>query len=327
MQCLTFSTDTLPRERRLPLFRSGATDYLVHAVGDPLDFGVSWRLLVLGELNIVEAQVTPVRYERTPAMIEEDGKDRISILYVLKGEATGSMAGEPVHAAAGDALIWDLTCPFDSTCASNSVCRIVNVPRYLIEEVLPQPRFAGRIAASPALALAFDQIGYFLDDATAIAPEGAAFHARAIRDLLVMAALPACRSTDVGGAVPLFLRVVELIDADLRAEADEVSLAERLTVPVEAVAAVLDRFGGASTLVERRRLLAAYRRLSDRVDMSSVTTIAADCGFASLARFSRRFRQVFGCSPREVRLHGQGTLPNWAGGYHVGSNYGPLIAA
>ena len=327
MQVLSFGTDAVPPADRLTLFRRGATDYQVDAIGDPLAFSVNWRLLALGEINIVDARISPVRYVRTPAQIESDGMDRVSVLYLHEGRVTGTVDGEPADIRPGDAIIVDLTRPIDVTCAPNSYT-LLTIPRYLIEEVLPKPHFAGTVAASAALALAFEQVAYLLDHADAIADESAIFHARAVRDMAAVAVLPAYRTTQaIDASAPLLRQVCEIIDADLLDAPDEAAIARRLGTSSGAVRDVLYRVGGIGQLVERRRLLAAYRQLSDPSQSDSISDIAVRCGFANLPGFSRRFRQTFHCAPRDVRTQRLGRLPRWAGAYHVESHYGALMAA
>lgn len=328
MQALSFGTDAVPPADRLTLFRRGATDYQVDAIGDPLAFGVNWRLLALGEINIVESRISPVRYVRTLAQIESDGKDRVSLLYLRDGHVTGTVDGEPADIEPGDAVIFDLTRPLDVTTCEPSSYTILTIPRYLLEEVLPKPHFAGTVAASPALALAFEQVAYLLDQADLIPDESAIFHARAVRDMAAVAVLPAYRTTQaIDPSAPLLRQVCEIIDANLIDAPDEVVIARCLDIPSAKVRDVLDRAGGIDELVERRRLLAAYRQLSDPAQSDRISDIAVRCGFASLPGFSRRFRQTFHCAPRDVRTQRLGRLPRWAGAYHVESHYGALLAA
>jgi AraC-like DNA-binding protein len=326
-QILQFTTDVAPPEQRLALFRAGAVDYVVDAVDDPLDFSVAWRLLVLGEINIVDSVVTPVRYRRSPEMIEQDGKDRISILYVLSGGAAGYVDDVWVEAGPGDALIFDLLRTLDVTSGSTTRYLIVTLPRHLVEEVLPQAHFDGRIAASDRLRLAFDQIAYLIERAAELEEESIPHHVRAVRDLLAIALMPGYRSFDRNDpGAPLLRRISDVIDEVLAADHTIQSLARALDEPGIEIGALLDRFGGLDKVVERRRLLAAYRRLSDPSDHAQVGTIADACGFSSRAEFGRRFREVFGCTPRDLRTQHAGQLPQWAGAYRVPENYGSLLS-
>lgn len=103
-------------------------------------------------------------------------------------------------------------------------------------------------------------------------------------------------------------------------------IAQQLAVPTTVVRNTADRFGGLDALVERRRLLAAYRLLRNPDETASIAAIAWRCGFSDPSRFSHRFRQVFSASPTDLRRFRHGTLPKWAGAYHAEKDYGPLIS-
>jgi AraC-like DNA-binding protein len=65
--------------------------------------------------------------------------------------------------------------------------------------------------------------------------------------------------------------------------------------------AVNQRYGASVTeVINRYRLTEARQRLRDD-PLDSITTIAFDVGFNSIATFNRVFRQQVGCTPREYR--------------------------
>lgn len=59
--------------------------------------------------------------------------------------------------------------------------------------------------------------------------------------------------------------------------------------------------GGVAAFIQRRRLERAYAALTDPRDGRRISEIAYQHGFVSKAHFSRAFRRVFGCSPRDAR--------------------------
>ncbi len=59
--------------------------------------------------------------------------------------------------------------------------------------------------------------------------------------------------------------------------------------------------GGVMSYIQRRRLAEARRRLSNRRNSQTVTSMAHELGFADLSSFSRAFRAMFGVSPGEMR--------------------------
>jgi AraC-like DNA-binding protein len=327
MQLLSFDSGMVPAERRLATFQAGATDFMIQAVDGPENFAVSWHLLPLAEVNLVECAISPARYARTPAQIEADGQDRLAVLRMIEGAAGGTYDGVRVDIGSGDAMIWDLTRPFDIGADRPARYNIVTMPRYFVAEVLPSPRFACVLRNGPALQLAFDHVRRMIAHADQIPEESGLFQARAVRDLMAMAMLPAYDG--MGGDRrdgPVLNRICDAIDAQPGRLHSMEEIAVLIGHSAEGVRAAVGRVGGLDLLVERRRLLAAYRRLGDPERSEPIGRIAEACGFPDPADFSRRFRQAFHCSPRDLRNFQLGRLPWWAGGYHVESNYGALLA-
>ncbi|RYF40435.1 MAG: AraC family transcriptional regulator [Cytophagaceae bacterium] len=128
-------------------------------------------------------------------------------------------------------------------------------------------------------------------------------------------------------SVPLFLRMCRLIDAQPDRNFDEAEIAVELHADMAAVRAVTMVCGSLDELVERRRLLAAYRLLCDPSEAAPIATIAWRCGFRSTSRFNRVFRDVFHATPKDLRRFRRANLPKWAGAYHVERKYGALISS
>jgi AraC-like DNA-binding protein len=60
--------------------------------------------------------------------------------------------------------------------------------------------------------------------------------------------------------------------------------------------------GGVALCIQRERLAAAHRALSNPADLRSICDIADSVGLFDPSSFSRMFRRSFGVSPRELRL-------------------------
>ncbi|MGK7863048.1 helix-turn-helix domain-containing protein, partial [Falsiroseomonas sp. E2-1-a4] len=60
--------------------------------------------------------------------------------------------------------------------------------------------------------------------------------------------------------------------------------------------------GGVALFIQRERLNAAYRALTDPNDARSICRIAEASGLFDASSFSRMFRRTFGFSPRELRM-------------------------
>lgn len=329
MNVLEFDSALVPSSQRLAAFRQAAADFTVDALGEASEFRARWRLLKLGDLNVLRSSVTPVHYRRDLAMIEADGQDRVAIHCYLRGECTGLLDGSAVQVGPGAATVWDLARTIDMRCDAGLETIIVTMPRYLMDDVFAVPSYACVVPASAALALAVDQAVHMLARPETIADQSAVHVGRAVRDLFALAVLPILQRSagrdDDAGQSP-YHRLCHVIDADLARDWTVAGCADLLASSPEAIRGVVEPVGGLDVLVERRRLLASYRMLSDVNETAPVSMIAWRCGFSDVARFNRRFRTTFGASPGEIRTRPKDFLPDWAGAYRVEASYRRFLA-
>lgn len=327
MDVVRFNVAALPPEHRLAAFAAGAKDFQVAAAGDPAHFSTEWHLLKLGDVNAIHSHISPISYRRTRAMIEADGEDRVAVHCYLAGASAGTLDGQPVAVVPGGAMVWDLASPLDVAAETPLEVLIVTLPRHLLTEVLPLASYSCALPPSPELALVTAQIRFMFEHAADLPEDGAAYIGRALRDLVVVAMLPVLGGPDVAEDwvdMPLFRRVCDVIDEDPGRDLTESEVAEQLDVDVDLLLRTADRFGGWPLVVERRRLLSAYRLLCDPSEAAPVSSIAWRCGFDDVSRFHRRFRDVFHASPGRLRQYRYGHLPRWAGAYHIESQYDRL---
>ncbi len=324
-----FDTDRLPANQRLAAFQAGAVDFKVDAIGDPDAFWVRWHLLRLGDVNAVRSTTSLIHYRRTAEMIETDGQDRVAVLCFLQGSARGSLNDKAVVCEAGAAMVWDMTETIDIRTDGPSETAIITLPRFLLREVMPVVSLSAMLPPSPALALAAEQLCGMIADAGQLEEASGPFLGRALRDLFAVAMLPSYpayheMSQDDG---PLLRQLRDIVDENLAATITLPRLAVLTGRSLAEVQDTVEPAGGLARLVEQRRLLAAYRLLSDPAEVAPISTIAEQCGFPDLPRFSRRFRDTFQTTASDLRRRPFRNLPRWAGAYHVESNYSALMAA
>jgi AraC-like DNA-binding protein len=323
---LHFDTGVLPAEQRLPIFAASSPSYTIEAVGDPLAFSAQCVAARIGEVNVMRARISPVRYRRTPAQIERDGEDRLVLFYILAGRSAGTIDGRPVAVGPGEAMIWDLSRPLDITSLDGVDTEAITLPRFMVEEVMPGASVGGPLTASPAMAMVVAHLRFLLDHAGEMPAATLPFQARALRDMVVTAHYPTARTrTGDDRTVPMLQRLFGRIDRQPGANWDIAALAAAVGGTVPTLCALLDRFGGVEAVVERRRLLAAYRMLCDPAENANISVIAARCGFTNMPRFSRQFHAAFRTSARDLRTHHRAELPTWAGAYHLDRAYAAIM--
>lgn len=328
MTLLHFDTDVLPAEQRHPVFAASSPCYRIDPVGDPLAFSARCVATRIGEVNVMRASISPVRYRRLPEQIERDGEDRLVLFHTLSGRSTGTIDGHPVAIGPGEAMIWDLSRPLDVTSLDGVHTEAITLPRFMIDEVMPGATLCGPLTASPVLSIMVAHLRFLLDHADDLPAATLPFQARALRDMVVTAHYPTVRTrTGDDRTVPLLQRLFARIDRHPGATWDIAALAAAVGSTAPALSALLDRFGGVEAVVERRRLLAAYRMLSDPAENANISVIAARCGFTNMPRFSRQFHAAFRTSPRDLRTHHRAELPSWAGAYHLDRAYAAILLA
>lgn len=328
MTVMHFDTGVLPPRERLARFAAASSSYRIEALGDPDDFEARCSAWRLGDVNVMRARISPVRYHRPAEQIDVDGEDRLVVFHHVAGRSHGTLDGRRIRIGAGEAMIWDLTRPLDIRTTTGIDVEVVTLPRFLVEEVLPGATMCGLLGASPALALLVAHLRFLLCWAGNLPEETRAFQGRALRDMVVAAHYPtALAHTRDEHAVPLMQRLFECIDHAPAAAWTVPMIAVSLGSTPALIEALLDRFGGMDALLERRRLLAAYRMLCNTTESASISVIAARCGFTNMPRFSRRFHATFRTSARDLRVHHRADLPEWAGGHHLDRAFAALMTA
>lgn len=103
---------------------------------------------------------------------------------------------------------------------------------------------------------------------------------------------------------PRLARVLALIDARAEGDLDLATVAASAGLGPEGFCRWFRRHTGLGFVAYRNavRVSRAQRLLTETRD--SITAIAFACGFGSLANFNRRFREVTGTTPRQVRRGG-----------------------
>ncbi|MCC8937575.1 helix-turn-helix transcriptional regulator [Bradyrhizobium sp. Arg68] len=139
-------------------------------------------------------------------------------------------------------------------------------------------------------------------------PELAAAFADHVCDLLALALGPTRDAAEQARTRGLPAARLQAIKDDMAAnlrwpELSVHGIAARHGVSVRYVQQIFEESGLTFTAyLTEQRLTAAYKALRRRAPVDvPVSTIAFDCGFASVAHFNRLFRRRFGCTPSDVR--------------------------
>ncbi|TCO44506.1 AraC family transcriptional regulator of arabinose operon [Kribbella antiqua] len=168
--------------------------------------------------------------------------------------------------------------------------------------LLDWPEVASGILQLRPAAPAAERIASRLRDAVrhqhSVLPQGEQLSANALEAALLWCDTQNPKAVRIDDRL---LRVIELIDQDLKAQLDVPGLARAVNLSVSRFAHLFREQLGVSPrqFVERRRLDAACRLLE--LTRRSIASIAAEVGYPDPLYFSTRFRRHTGTSPTAYR--------------------------
>ena len=278
----------------------------------PRDVDFRGRITTRGDGPVVVSLVDTVAQsvDRTRNLIRQDDAEVVLISCQIDGEGVIAQNGRSAHLKPGDFALYDSTRPYTLHFESRFRQLVLHLPRDVLRRRLgPIRALTARHFRSdqPELSIAST---YFRGLGAALS----ALDARAVENFgtiaLDLLALGLERDLDQAG-----LTQPRPADA-LREQARQI-MARRyhepdLSTPEIARAMKIsprrlqEVFAEAATTpmeeLWRRRLEASRRLLADPRQMgTSITDIAYRCGFSDSAQFSRRFRDCYHATPRQLR--------------------------
>ena len=256
-----------------------------------------------GSALVLEFEMSAARHLRTAERARRDGLDMIWVQLAQTGGFVGASPGRSTTAGPKAAALCDFSVSVEQHSAVSSGSALL-IPREAFDGEDPRV-LHGAAVTGGRYGLLHDYVRWLRSHAARSRVRDGDATTRAIA--LVAAACfgsPAPFGADVAGELgPIALQracsfiAERLAEPDLRtadiAHASGVSRATlyRLCAPA----------GGVVELVWSMRLDAVRQALSDPQRPGRIAEIAAAYGFVSPQHFSRRFRQTYGFSPRNLR--------------------------
>lgn len=275
----------------------------------PEPFRGSIRHVAADDVHFSIVSATEHAVTRTPELVA--GDDRRFYKLGVQLEGTGLLVQEHRETLLqpGSIAIYSTDRPYSLMFDGDSRTFVMMFPSRLLD--LPH-RAIGELTATPLGAAGGmgDLVGTFLSNLAGrldliAGPTGE----RLARNAVDMAAAMLSNELAVGRVElspreRLFAEITRFIDANLGGPGlDPATIAAAHFISPRYLHALFhDHDTTVSTWVRRRRLEECRRRLADPAfDDRSISSVAADWGFADAAHFSRAFRAEFDCSPRDVR--------------------------
>lgn len=317
MQRKTVSTDGVPRELRIAFWNAAAAEALAEQSVQPADPGSFRGRMVcadVGALRLVEFSSAAIRVQRSQAHIARTKTAQYLLRLQLAGESLSTQSGRDAHLRVGDFTLCDVTRPYSVECGRGAKVLTLRVDRAQLLRYVACPEALVHRPVSGAHGpgvLTSRLLREFWACSAEVSSSGAASRlSQFLLELLACAYAhaPAAQASREPPGQVLRARAMAFIDAHLcDPELDPGHIALALGVSKRYVHQLFSGQGqSVSCYIQRRRLEKARHALGDPCRaVRSITDVALEFGFKTLAHFSRCFAEEFGQGPREYRAqHG-----------------------
>jgi AraC-like DNA-binding protein len=310
---VNFSTDHLPERDRVSYWREHYGKVMLRVDLEPardMAFEAQMSSMTLPALQLMEASASPMTITRSGEFLA-DGNDDIIVAINRTGSAVVSSCGQQQSLRPHEAIILSgaEAASFDRTTLGRSFT--LRVPRPIVESAVPNidDRLMRPISGDrDALKLLESYTGWILSAGASVDSQLLNLSALHVHDLLALAIGPTPDFAETARTRGLRAARLKLAKAYIVAHSDRrdisiASVAASLNVTPRYVQRLFEMAGTTfSEFLSGQRLARAYRLLRDPTfSRIAISTIAYDVGFGDLSYFNRRFRRLYGFTPRDVR--------------------------
>jgi AraC-like DNA-binding protein len=310
---VSFSTDGMPERERIAYWREHYARVMLRVDLEPardVAFEAQMSSMTLPGLQLLASSMSPMAIKRSGEFLS-DGNDDLIFAINRGGSATVFSRGQQQDLRAHEAVLISgaEAASFHRTALGQSFT--LRVPRSLFEASVPnvEDRLMQPIAGDRrALQLLERYVGWIFGAAGSVDPQLLNLSIRHVQDLLMLAIGPTADFAETARtrglkAARLKLAKSYIVAHSHRRDISVASVAASLNVTPRYVQLLFEMAGTTfSEFLTGQRLARAYQRLRDPdFSRAAISTIAYDVGFGDLSYFNRRFRRLYGFTPRDVR--------------------------
>jgi AraC-like DNA-binding protein len=308
-----FSTDFIPEQDRIPFWREHYGHVMLRVDLEParnMAFEACITSLALPGLQLMEASSSPAKISRSGQYLA-DGNDDVVLAINRTGSVIIESGGREQSLRENEAILLSggEAASFHRTSLGRSFT--LRVPRAVFEtavidvdEALMRPIPGNR----GALRLLADYAGSLLNSGASIEPQLLNLSVRHVQDLLALTIGPTPDFAETARtrglrAARLKLAKSHIVAHSHRRDISIGTVAASLSVTPRYVQRLFEADGTTfSEFLIGQRLARAHRLLCEPdSNHTAISTVAYDVGFGDLSYFNRRFRRLYGLTPREVR--------------------------
>ncbi|WP_198374641.1 helix-turn-helix domain-containing protein [Neoroseomonas rubea] len=307
---LIVSTTGLPPHQQFEAWRDLCVPYLdTGRPGTPpaSGFQASGMALPFESFMYYHAVLPPYDYSRTPARIRRDSLDHWIVAVCKRGTQRQRSGDDNIFFRPGVPYVLTMARAFEAEREGVEIeWQSLFLARDAVQELEP---LLGASLNAPLEGPTGRLLASFLDTLRDEAEEFRATdlpHLAALTKATLAAALNS-RCDSVEAARPQLehlqlARIKRLIREKLgSATLGPARLCAMSGVSRSALYRLFEPLGGVARHIQRERLAAAYRFLSDPADRRGIAQVAEAVGFFEPSSFSRAFRAEFGIAPRDLR--------------------------
>jgi AraC-like DNA-binding protein len=313
IRIVNFSTNHIPERDRASYWREHYGKVILRVDLEPardVAFEARMSSLLLPGLQLMEASASPMTITRNGEFLA-DGNDDIILAINRTGSAVVSSRGQEHNLRPHEAIILSgaEAASFHRTTPGQSFT--LRVPRAIVESAVPSidDRLMQPISGDrDALRLLERYTGWIFNAGASVDSQLLNLSACHVHDLLTLAIGPSADFTETARTRGLRAARLKLAKSYIVTHADRrdisiASVAASLNVTPRYVQRLFEMTGTTfSEFLVGQRLARAYRLLRDpNSSRTAISTIAYDVGFGDLSYFNRRFRRLYGFTPRDVR--------------------------
>jgi AraC-like DNA-binding protein len=311
-----FSTDRLPERDRIAICREHYGHVMLRVDLEPakdVSFHARLTSLALPGLQLVEASLSPAKVSRRGQYLAHGGDDAMLVIN-RAGSAIVSSGGREQRLQENEAILLTDSEPtsFHRTSMGQSIQ--VRVPRAAlastvnaddaIMRLIPQDRGALRLLSSYS--------HWLFNTGAAMDSQLLNLSVNHMHDLLALTIGPAADFEETARtrglrAARLKMAKAFIIKHSHRRDLSVGNVAAHLGVTPRYVQRMFEADGTTfSEFLVGQRLARAHRLLCGPNSIpAAISAIAYDAGFGDLSYFNRRFRRLYGVTPRDVRGDGR----------------------
>ena len=300
------TTHHLPRNQQFDAWREANASFLMHhsPPSRPESYEAEATTWSFGRLALTKAETPGGAYSRTAECLRRDGLDHWCFSMALHGSRVHRTRGQISMVQPGQIMMDTLAQPFE-VARTRSAWLYLYLPRDLLPETSSLAN-RSRMLDTPEGRLLAEHLRLLAAELPRMSTTEAERMAEATQAMIALAVAPSARVEEAASgpaAAAQIMRLRALIRANLgSATFGPARLCRLAGISRSQLYRMFEIHGGVALSIQRERLAAAHRALSNPADLRSIAEIAESVGLFDPSSFSRMFRRSYGISPRELRL-------------------------